>query len=600
MNKLLPLIFFGCVLLPTGLLSQPFFQNYYTLPGYSVQTGAVVQLPDGRVAVGGQVTNEMTGVQHAALLYLSAGGDFIWSRRIDTTAQNFVQDLIIGADGKILTVMAPENGQGGISGIISWNPDGTIHWGKRLTGANDFFTDVSKLNGGFLVSGRSGSPSKGLLVKIDANGQEIWRKTVDQPGSPMIFYDSWEDEQGFLYVVGEIGGADGALLKLNTAGDLLWARRLGTAEQDGLHDIVPLPDNKLMLGGTMQANDQYLKVWLTQVDLSGTVKWSSTYGQSNDDFLLQDLVAPGLSPVFSLTGSGATPNLGAGLARVNDSGELLWIKNYDPAGQFALNPHVAPGSNNGLILAASLQTGSGNGFYVMRANANGDTPPCCFKSEDLTVVDISIKNEVFVPNTGTIPALIYNSSSWTNVAIDFEQTNRCTPAQVEIVLSDSVICPGQCVDLSIADPTPGVQYTWSYPGGKPTLGNPNRVCFPDASSDVLITLFANNCTFQQDTALLRVDATEEQFPNAFTPNGDGDNDRFLPVLYCPVSSYLFRVFNRWGEMMFETSTPTQGWDGTFNGLDAASDVYAWVIEYQSSQEGTSGVIQKKGSVALLR
>jgi gliding motility-associated-like protein len=600
MNKLLLLVFAGCLFFPAGLASQSFFQHFFTYPGHSVRTNTVAQLADGRVAVGGQVINEFAGVEDAALLYFSAAGDFIWARRIDTTAQSMVHDLLAAQDGNILTVMTPQNGSGGISGIISWFPNGTIYWGKNLTAVNDFFTDVSELNNGFLLSGRSGSPQKGLIVKILADGQEAWRKTVDQPGSSMIFYDSWEDEQGFLYVVAEIDGKDGGLLKFNAVGDLVWARRLGTGGQAGLRSVIPLAGDKLLLGGTTRGADAYLKVWLTQTDLSGTVKWSSTYGQAGDDYVLHDLVAPGLSPVFSLSGTGAAPNLGAGLARVNDNGELLWIKNYDPPGQFSRMPHLAPGANNALVMAAALQTGSGSGFYVVRANANGDSPPCCIKSGDLTVVDIAIDNEVFVPNIGTIPPLTYNSSNWTNAVFSLQQTNLCNPASVEIALSDSVICPGECIDLTIVNPTPGVNYAWAYPGGKPQPGNPNRVCFPGVSSDVLITLFANDCAFQQDTALLRVDATEDRFPNAFTPNGDGDNDRFLPVLYCPVSLYTFRVFNRWGEIMFETTDPVQGWDGSFNGLDAPSDVYVWLMEYQGGQEEASGIIQKKGNVTLLR
>lgn len=601
MQKLPLVLITAFVLFPGTSRSQNFFQNTYSLPGYSVQTGGVARLTNGRIALGGRIRNEQTNEQAVAVLNLSAAGNLLWAVRLDDglqTDEEIVSDIIAAPNGKILAVMGKEYVATGVSGILQLNADGAIDWSKRLNGSGDLFAGISPLTDGYLLQGSSDFLQKGLLVKIGPDGQEIWRKTLGQPGAPMIFYDSWEDTQGFLYVVGEVVDQDGVFLKFNAVGELVWARRLGTTDPDKLRAIVPMPDGKVLLGGSAKGFDQYFKVWLTQTDLSGTIRWSSTYGSSGDDFELQDLIPTAQGPVFSLSGVGAAPNLGAGMARVNDNGDLLWIKDYDPAGQFSRTPQLTAGINNSLIAAASLQTGAGTVFYAVSANASGDAPPCCLKSGNLTVTDINIQNEVFVPDAGTIPPLL--TGNWTATALTFQQINLCEPAHVEMALSDSLICPGECIDLSIVDPTPGVKYTWSYPGGKPQPGNPAGVCFPDAAADVLITLFANDCPFQQDTALLRLSAAEEQFPNAFTPNSDGDNDRFLPVLYCPVSQYLFRVYNRWGELMFETANPSEGWDGTFNGLEAASDVYAWVVEYRGGQGSGQDTVRKKGSVALLR
>ncbi|MCK6693830.1 MAG: gliding motility-associated C-terminal domain-containing protein [Thermoanaerobaculia bacterium] len=602
MQKLLLFLITVFALLPGTPQSQNFFQNTFALPGYSVHTGGVAQLTNGRIALGGRISNEQTNEQGIAILNLSAAGNLLWAVRLDAAGSQpggeILSDLLAAPNGKILAVLGKDFAAAGVSGMVQLEADGAIAWSKRLGGAADLFAGISPLTDGYLLQGSSGYPQKGLLVKIGPDGQEIWRKTLSQPGAPMIFYDSWEDTQGFLYVVGEVVDQDGVFLKFNAVGELVWARRLGTTDPDKLRAIVPMPDGKVLLGGSAKGFDHYFKVWLTQTDLSGTIRWSSTYGSSGDDFELQDLIPTAQGPVFSLSGLGAAPNLGAGMARVNDNGDLLWVKDYDPAGQFSRAPQLGNGANNSLITAASLQTGAGTVFYVVSANASGDAPPCCLKSGNLTVTDINIPSEVFVPDAGTIAPLL--AGDWTTAALALQQSQLCEPAHVEIALSDSLICPGECIDLSIVDPTPGVNYSWSYPGGKPQPGNPNRVCFPDAAADVLITLFANDCPFQQDTALLRLSAAEEQFPNAFTPNGDGDNDRFLPVLYCPVSQYLFRVYNRWGELMFETANPAQGWDGTFNGLEASSDVYAWVVEYQGGLNATAGLIQKKGSVTLLR
>jgi gliding motility-associated-like protein len=87
-------------------------------------------------------------------------------------------------------------------------------------------------------------------------------------------------------------------------------------------------------------------------------------------------------------------------------------------------------------------------------------------------------------------------------------------------------------------------------------------------------------------------------PDAFTPDGDGLNDVFIPVsLNLSKKNYIFQVINRWGEVVFESYDPEESWDGTYHGNRAQSGVYAWRFEGQF----TSGrMIEKEGIVHLLR
>ncbi|RLD66821.1 MAG: hypothetical protein DRI84_03965 [Bacteroidetes bacterium] len=67
-------------------------------------------------------------------------------------------------------------------------------------------------------------------------------------------------------------------------------------------------------------------------------------------------------------------------------------------------------------------------------------------------------------------------------------------------------------------------------------------------------------------------------PNAFTPNNDGVNDVFLPFIEHVENYHLF-IFNRWGELIFETQDYYKGWDGRYNGKNASQDTYIWRIDY---------------------
>jgi gliding motility-associated-like protein len=96
------------------------------------------------------------------------------------------------------------------------------------------------------------------------------------------------------------------------------------------------------------------------------------------------------------------------------------------------------------------------------------------------------------------------------------------------------------------------------------------------------------------------DESEFYIPNAFTPNGDGDNDSFRPV--SPnVNDYTFEVFSRWGQLIYSTTDPEQGWNGKVHGVRAKEGVYVWQISYSERDKKKEFVEkQQRGTVSLLR
>ena len=593
------LLLFLCILFNQGLLSQPYFHNQYDYPGFSLETGGIGVLSSGQIAVGGQMTNEQSGEKDGVIMLLSNTGNLLWAKQFDNAKQ---MDRVVGleatSDGKMLVVMNKFYISQGVSGVFLLDALGQMEWSKQFSSPGDFLNQAIRLKTGFLLLGSGEILQKGLAIKIAADGQELWRVQLQQSGALMNLADAWEDPLGFIYIVGAYNDQDGLLAKLTPDGKLEWARRIGTPEQDFLRCIVPLPDDHLLLGGGTTGADLHQNAWLTLTDLSGTVKWSRSYGKSGEDLTLRDLIAQGPSPVFSISGVGSAPNVGMGLARINDSGDLLWIKNYDPAGQFAQLPYLSATPNNQIIAASSLQSGAGLGVSVIRTDAAGDAPPCCFPSDNLKVSDLSPDNTVFVPTLSAGPAMV--SGNWKATAFTPDRKDLCQPVFTSFYPSDSLICPGACVDLTIVNPEPGVKYSWKFPPGTTaTPGNASRFCFNTDSTQLIISLIANGCAYQFTSDTIYSQQRQNQYPNAFTPNGDNTNDVFLPLIYCPVADYYFSVFTRWGELVFETLDAKQGWDGTVNGFDAPTDVYTWTLEFRSQDVGAA-LIHKKGSVTLLR
>jgi gliding motility-associated-like protein len=76
-----------------------------------------------------------------------------------------------------------------------------------------------------------------------------------------------------------------------------------------------------------------------------------------------------------------------------------------------------------------------------------------------------------------------------------------------------------------------------------------------------------------------IDTDHFFIPNAFTPNGDGDNDVFLPIS-SEIDQFTLRVFNKWGQLVFETDDVNRGWNGECKeGNEATIDMYVWEISY---------------------
>ena len=89
-------------------------------------------------------------------------------------------------------------------------------------------------------------------------------------------------------------------------------------------------------------------------------------------------------------------------------------------------------------------------------------------------------------------------------------------------------------------------------------------------------------------------------PNAFTPDGDERNNLFKPIITSGVDifNYTFLIYNRWGQIVWESFNPNIGWDGTYNGTMCQDGVYTWKLRFKTPK--TDEVKEFKGSLTLIR
>ena len=244
-------------------------------------------------------------------------------------------------------------------------------------------------------------------------------------------------------------------------------------------------------------------------------------------------------------------------------------------------------NNTAVSQVASCDWDLGNGFY----SNNLDTVVTIYNTPGSYHVTLDIMNSDGCSNDTTyfnyIDVYEYPVAGF---------TSRPNPASI---LNPSV----QFVDTSSADV---VYFDWTFYDSTNTLIGSDYVQNPIYNFSGLIEqqyyieLYVENQNGCSDTAYgTQIVEGEYAFflPNSFTPNGDGLNDSFFPVGdKISVENYSFKIFNRWGELIFSTNDFNEKWDGTYQNNALSSDAYIWKIDLVDSQSGEEKSL--KGYVLL--
>jgi len=167
------------------------------------------------------------------------------------------------------------------------------------------------------------------------------------------------------------------------------------------------------------------------------------------------------------------------------------------------------------------------------------------------------------------------------------------------------VCPGQDLVIPLVNPGGFYTYSWSgLPEGQTACENCDNpvISIPlDTEQDSFIVTLtpsvsgltggAGSCN---DQIQFTINLLTNNIPNAFTPDGDNLNDFFNIDVSEFYDIRTFQIFNRWGQKIYDNDTPATGWDGTFNGNPAASEVYIFNFET------TNDECNFKGNVSLIR
>jgi gliding motility-associated-like protein len=149
-------------------------------------------------------------------------------------------------------------------------------------------------------------------------------------------------------------------------------------------------------------------------------------------------------------------------------------------------------------------------------------------------------------------------------------------------------------------------YIWSFGdgSGNSQLENPTHLFPAEPNTSYTVTLIAINAAGCNDTTTAVISISDElifYIPNAFTPDGNEINNSFFPVFtsgYDPYDYHL-TIFNRWGEIVFESYNAATGWDGTYADQGLVEDgVYIWQIDFKETMSDKR--YTQRGHVTVLK
>lgn len=301
------------------------------------------------------------------------------------------------------------------------------------------------------------------------------------------------------------------------------------------------------------------------------------------------------------------------------------------------NPSFSPPLNNPNDSTVNVLPVTNTSYYV-QTTINGctasDTVQVNVSSVNVTTTNISVCNPgqytltatatpanvsyqwqpsaliVSGGNTATPTVSAQSNSTYQVIATD---NNGCSDtavasitisalglATINAYADEDTLINGESTTLHVT-PSSGYNIVWAPANSLSNAASADPIASPNSTTEYIVSITdAQGCSRTDTLKITVIDFICEEpyiyLPNAFTPNGDGQND----ILYLRgnlIDEMYLAIYNRWGELVFESTSPQVGWDGTYKGMncDPAVFVYYFTVKCRGGQE-----YFKKGNITLIR
>ncbi|MCD6573678.1 MAG: hypothetical protein J7K95_06250 [Thermoplasmata archaeon] len=251
----------------------------------------IIKTPDGYV-VGGYTLSYGNGGADFWIIKVNKNGNELWNRTYGGGRDDFIEDVIPTSDGGYIMVGETDSyGEGGDMWVVKIDANGNELWSKNYGGSGyEKGYSILEADGGYIICGVTSSYGKGgwdfWVVKIDKNGNELWNKT----------YGYWDMEwakkiikvdDGYI-VAGDTtttstGWNDILLIKIDDKGNEIWNKTYGGNDVDSLSDIVKTKDGYILIGVTESFDVGFFDGWMTKLDKNWNEVWNKSFGGRGRD-----------------------------------------------------------------------------------------------------------------------------------------------------------------------------------------------------------------------------------------------------------------------------------------------------------------------------
>lgn len=287
----------------------------------------------------------------------------------------------------------------------------------------------------------------------------------------------------------------------------------------------------------------------------------------------------------------------------DNTNNVVWLKLIDPS-------FCNSGDSIRLVIPVSP---------VINANFTVAEDTICL-GERVVISDLSIGglqyrwtfDPLLPPVTDASPSpFLYTTTGLKEIKLEYFETGPCPRSDDFSVFV--MVMPNPVASFDYSPNTPSVneiftftnktvggdRFLWSFGDGVTTSAKDTISHIYNRTGTYRATLFTESQFGCQDSTARNIRVVVDPLynvPNAFTPNGDGKNDVFRVAAF-GVENMDLRVYNRFGQLVFQTSDPLIGWDGTYKGVPQPVDAYAFTLVLELSN---GAKIKNSGSVTLVR
>lgn len=540
----------------------------------------IVQTPDGGFMVLGETNSTDGGVipgfggtKDIWLLKLDINGTLIWQKRLGGTGLDVGNQLVMLDDGNFLIAATTSSNDGDISGnhgtggytdgvLIKTDPAGNIIWSKCYGGTrNEELMDIEVINGRIYVAGYANSTDGD--IPANQKNYDVWLLTVDQAGNIVsnhiyggsqndVAYSMTKGNDGTLTLSGYTTSTDGDvteakgsqdywILNVNTDGNLNWQKTLGGTDAEYATTIITDLDGGYIVGGISYSSDGDINdargegdFWLVKLNVGGTPVWKQSMGGTGNDYLR------------SMFQNAAT------------------------------NEYYVTGDS-----------GSDDGDFT---DSNGETDFAVLK---LKLTDTVMRDSIVCELAGfsADPVMIHDVCGYDSVLVTYQPVLNKGPFD-QLSKADTIFL-GQTITLPASRES---NIIWSMHPSLSCIHCSNPVASPSVTTTYSATSTVNGCSITDNFTVVVLKDALIRLPNAFTPNGDGRNDVFGPAGKVP-EGYQLQIFNRYGEIVFKSSSINNGWDGRYKGVVQPGGAFVYLVQYRNME---NQILHQKGTVVLVK